>query len=163
VNHIAGSALLGDGGIALILEPKELIASASGAAATPLAKVAAAAEERRRVLVVEDSITARTLLRNILEGAGYAVVTAVDGFDALERLATTDVDVVVSDVEMPRLDGFGLTARIRESYGRLPVILVTGRENTEDRQRGLEAGADAYLIKSRFDQGNLLEVIGRLT
>jgi len=154
----------GDGGIALIIEPQELIASAGAPGTAPLAPpVREPVQERRRVLVVEDSITSRTLLRNILEGAGYAVVTAVDGLDALERLAATEIDIVVSDVEMPRLDGFRLTARIRENYGRLPVILVTGREDAEDRRHGLEAGADAYLVKSRFDQGNLLEVIGRLT
>ncbi|HWI40733.1 MAG TPA: response regulator, partial [Verrucomicrobiae bacterium] len=80
---------------------------------------------------------------------------------ALEHLSSSFFDLVISDVEMPRMDGFSLTRRIRESYRRIPVVLVTGMEQPEDRERGLEAGADAYLVKSRFDQGGLLEVIGR--
>ncbi len=162
VTNYSGAALLGDGGIALILDPDELLRNAARPAPAAAPAAAEPGAGRRRVLVVEDSITARTLLRNILEGAGYAVVTAVDGAEALQRLASAVFDVVVSDVEMPRLDGFQLTRRIREDYGRLPVILVTGLERPEERARGLDAGADAYLVKSRFDQGNLLEILGRL-
>jgi two-component system, chemotaxis family, sensor kinase CheA len=163
VPAVSGAAILGDGGIALILDPGELVSSSSRAGAVPAQPQEERTEPaRRRVLVVEDSITSRTLLRNILEGAGYAVTTAVDGIDALERLTAAVFDIVVSDVEMPRMDGFHLTRRIRQSYDRLPVILVTGLDNQQDRERGIEVGADAYIIKSRFDQSNLLEVIGRL-
>jgi two-component system, chemotaxis family, sensor kinase CheA len=163
VENFSGSAILGNGTIAFILDIEDLARRASGM--PPTAGPAAqepALPARKRVLVAEDSITARTLLRNILEGAGYAVTTAVDGMDALQRLASAVFDVVVSDVEMPRMDGFALTRKIRENYGRLPVILVTGLASQEDRERGIEAGADAYIVKSRFDQGNLLEVVGRL-
>jgi two-component system, chemotaxis family, sensor kinase CheA len=116
------------------------------------------------VLVVEDSITARTLLRSIIEAAGYAVTTAVDGVDAFTALRTGDFALVVSDVDMPRMNGFELTARIRadQRLAELPVILVTALESREDRERGIDVGADAYIVKSSFDQSNLLAAIGRL-
>jgi two-component system chemotaxis sensor kinase CheA len=114
--------------------------------------------------VAEDSITSRTLLKGILESAGYRVRTAVDGVDALTLLRTGEFDLLVSDVEMPRLNGFDLTARIRADrrLAGLPVILVTALETREDRERGVEAGANAYLNKSSFDEGNLLAAIRRL-
>lgn len=163
VDCLSGAAILGDGSIVFILDAEDLVRRASGAAVSVLPwEEKAAAPERKRILVAEDSITARTLLRNILESAGYAVTTAVDGMEALQKLSSAVYDLVVSDVEMPRMDGFALTRRIRETYGRLPVVLVTGLANPEDRERGMDAGADAYIVKSRFDQGNLLEVVGRL-
>ncbi len=118
----------------------------------------------RTVLVVEDSITARSLLKNILETAGYQVETALDGIDALTQLRNAQIDLVVSDVDMPRLNGFDLTARLRASreFAELPVVLVTSLDSREDKERGIEVGANAYVVKSSFDQSNLLEVIGRL-
>src|SRR5690606_25745180 len=100
--------------------------------------------ERRRILVAEDSITARTLLRNILESAGFLVHTAVDGAEALALLRTEEVDLVISDVDMPRMSGFDLAARIRgdKRLAALPVILVTALASREDRERGIEAGAN---------------------
>jgi two-component system chemotaxis sensor kinase CheA len=114
--------------------------------------------------VVEDSITARTLLRQILESAGYRVTTAVDGVDGYTALKTGAFDLVVSDVEMPRMDGFALTAKIRadKQLPGLPVVLVTALDSQNHRERGIEAGANAYIVKSNFDQSNLLEVIRRL-
>jgi two-component system chemotaxis sensor kinase CheA len=114
-----------------------------------------------RILVVDDSITSRTLLKNVLESYGYAVKTACDGQDALTLLQNEPFDLVSSDVEMPKMDGFELTAHLRadERFSRLPVVLVTSLESTEDRQRGIEVGADAYIVKSSFDQSNLLEII----
>jgi two-component system chemotaxis sensor kinase CheA len=113
---------------------------------------------------VEDSITARTLLKSILEAAGYSVNTAVDGVDGLTRLRSGAFDVVVSDVEMPRMNGFDLTAKIRadKKLSEVPVILVTALQSREDRERGMDVGANAYIVKSSFDQSNLLEVVGRL-
>ncbi|MEJ0098277.1 MAG: response regulator [Pseudomonadota bacterium] len=100
----------------------------------------------------------------ILESAGYIVKTAVDGLEAYTALRTAQFDLVVSDVEMPRLNGFDLTARIRadRKLAALPVILVTALEKREDRERGVEAGANAYLVKSSLDQSNLLEAVRRL-
>jgi len=119
---------------------------------------------RKSVLVVEDSITARTLLKNILETAGYQVATAVDGLDAFTQLRTATFDVVVSDVDMPRMNGFELTAKIRgdKKSAELPVVLVTALGSREDREHGIEVGANAYIVKSSFDQSNLLEVLERL-
>jgi two-component system chemotaxis sensor kinase CheA len=104
------------------------------------------------------------LLKGILESAGYEVRTAVDGMDAFTLLRTQPFDLVVSDVEMPRLNGFDLTARIRadKKLGELPVVLVTALETREDRERGIDVGASAYLVKSSFDQSNLLEAVRRL-
>jgi two-component system chemotaxis sensor kinase CheA len=121
-------------------------------------------DRRLTLLVVEDSITTRTLLRNILGAAGYEVATAVDGLDALTKLKSAEFDMVVSDVEMPRMNGFELTAQIRadKRLADLPVVLVTALESREDRERGIDAGANAYIAKSNFDQSNLLEVLRRI-
>jgi two-component system, chemotaxis family, sensor kinase CheA len=104
------------------------------------------------------------LLKNILESAGYRITTAVDGVDGFTTLKAGSFDLVVSDVEMPRMDGFGLTTRIRaeKKIAGLPVVLVTALESREHRERGIDAGANAYIVKSNFDQSNLLEVIRRL-
>jgi two-component system chemotaxis sensor kinase CheA len=118
----------------------------------------------KSVLVVEDSITSRMLLKGILESAGYQVKTAVDGVEAFTFLRSERFDLVVSDVEMPRMNGFDLTERIRadKKLAELPVVLVTALETREDRERGIDAGANAYLVKSSFDQSNLLEAVRRL-
>ena len=118
----------------------------------------------KSVLVVEDSITARILLKNLLEAAGYRVRTAVDGLDGLAQLRAGAVDIVVSDVDMPRMNGFELTLNMRadNKLAAVPVILVTTLASSADRERGSEVGANAYLVKSSFDQSNLLEVIQRL-
>ncbi len=115
----------------------------------------------RRVLVVDDSPTTRTFLRGVLAAAGYVVDTAVDGVDALERLGTHPVHLVVSDLDMPRMDGIELTRRIKAGPG-IPVILVTGMEKEEDRREGLRAGADAYVVKSTFEGEGLLEIVKQL-
>ena len=113
------------------------------------------------ILVVDDSITTRTLEKNILETAGYHVITAVDGAEALKRLDEYPIELVVSDIQMPYMDGVVLTQHIRENpdHMQLPIILVTSLESQEDRERGMLAGADAYVIKRGFDQGHLLDLI----
>jgi two-component system chemotaxis sensor kinase CheA len=167
VRNIAGATVLGTGTVALILNVHDLMKSAVKAAAAPARAAAAAAEvntKRKSILVAEDSITSRTLVKNILEGAGYQVKTAVDGMDALTTLRTEAFDLVVSDVDMPRMSGFDLTAKIRadKKLSELPVVLVTALQSREDRERGIDVGANAYIVKSSFDQSNLLEVIRRL-
>ena len=99
-----------------------------------------------------------------VEMAGYLVTTAIDGMEAFSTLKTEDIDLVVSDVDMPRMNGFVLTSKIRKEkkLSELPVVLVTALESREDREQGIDAGANAYIIKSSFDQSNLLEVIERL-
>ena len=166
VKNIAGATVLGNGRVVPILNVADLISSAIKVSVAPSLSVAA--EETvpgiKRILVAEDSITARTLLKNILESAGYFVQTAVDGIDAITALKGLEFDIVVSDVEMPRMNGFDLTSRIRsdKKLSELPVVLVTALESREDRERGIDAGANAYIVKSSFDQSNLIEVIKRL-
>ncbi|MGQ9485842.1 MAG: response regulator [Desulfosoma sp.] len=124
-----------------------------------------AAQRKRSVLVAEDSVTSRTLLKNILDAAGYAVSTAVDGREALALLREQALDVVASDVEMPRMNGFELTRTMRqeEKLRHVPVVLVTSLDSREHREQDLEAGADAYIVKSAFDQSTLLDVLVRFT
>src|SRR5690606_1909016 len=126
----------------------------------PAARVARAV----RVLLAEDSITSRLLLQGILESAGCQVVIAADGMEALAALRGDAFDLVVSDIEMPRLNGFDLTARIRadDRLAALPVILVTALARREDRERGMDAGANAYITKGGFDQRALLDAVRRL-
>jgi two-component system chemotaxis sensor kinase CheA len=167
VRNIAGAAVLAQGKVVTILHPGDLLISAGKgvAAAAVFGQPADTADRvRKAVLVVEDSITARSLLKNILETAGYRVVTALDGIDALTQLRTADIDLVVSDVDMPRMNGFDLTAKIRASreFADLPVVLVTSLDSREDKERGIEVGANAYVVKSSFDQSNLLEFVKRL-
>ena len=165
VPNIAGCALLEDGGIALILSAAELAESALGTPGRRLLVPAAAPETaRRRLLVADDSVTTRSLEKAILEEAGYEVRLAADGHQAWRILQDEPIDLVVADVEMPGMDGFTLTETMRHSLAlrRIPVVLVTSLGTDEDRARGLDAGADAYIVKSGFDRTGLLEVVGQL-
>lgn len=167
VPNLAGGSVTGTGRVLPVLSVPDLLQTAAGCAQTAgpgSGSDTAPGVRVRRLLVVDDSITARTLLRSILESAGFDVKAAPDGAVALAALRTEPFDLVVSDVEMPRMDGFELTKRIRAEpkLAELPVVLVTAREAKEDRERGIDAGANAYIVKSSFDQSNLLEVIGRL-
>lgn len=169
IPNVAGSTILGTGEVCIVLNPYDLIRSAANRtdllALDRQAEAQDATDGRQRViLLAEDSITTRTQEKRILENAGYAVVTAVDGADALNRLSRRKVDALVSDVEMPNLDGFKLTEAVRRhaKYKDLPVILVTSLSRDEDRRRGMEAGANAYLTKPTFDQKVLLDTLRRL-
>ncbi|MCS6938060.1 MAG: response regulator, partial [Roseiflexus sp.] len=149
--------------LALLLNPMTLTQLGRG---TALVAHAPEQSQRRRarLLVVDDSFATRELIRSILSAAGYEVATAVDGRDALDRLRAETYDLVVSDVEMPRIDGFTLTSCIRNELGKtdLPVIIVTSLASEAHRRRGLEVGAQAYIVKSQFNQSNLLETIRQL-
>jgi two-component system chemotaxis sensor kinase CheA len=166
VRNIAGAAVLGNGRIVPVINIQDLMKSAVWAVETssvvPVVKESVV--KNRKILVAEDSITSRTLLKNILETAGYQVVTAVDGADAFAQVRIGEFDLIVSDVDMPRMNGFELTAGIRseKKLSELPVVLVTALESREDRERGIDAGANAYIVKSSFDQSNLLEAIKKL-
>ncbi|MGB8991234.1 MAG: hybrid sensor histidine kinase/response regulator [Desulfobaccales bacterium] len=166
VRNISGVTILGTGELAPILNVADLFKSAVQVSYSVRKPAPAELTERApgAVLVVEDSITARTLLKNILEAAGYRVETAVDGLDAFGKLQGGAFDLVVSDVDMPRMNGFDLTEKIRRDreLGETPVVLVTALESREDRERGIEVGADAYIVKSNFEQSNLLETVKRL-
>lgn len=158
-----GAAILGDGRIALLLEPARLTRAVLTAA--PMEPDAGAPAAPPKILVVEDSFTVRELQRNILESAGYPVVTARNGREGLGQLtAHPDIAMVLTDLEMPELNGIELTRAIRgdPAHAELPVVIVTSLNSDEDRQRGIEAGADAYMSKQSFDQLTLLATVHRL-
>jgi two-component system, chemotaxis family, sensor kinase CheA len=162
VTGYLGASILGDGRIALLIEPGTVASPRPPARLTPAAPAKPAAP---KILVVEDSFTVRELQRSILEAAGYVVVTARDGREALSALdRDKGIALVITDVEMPGLDGIDLTRAIRADAGHatLPVVVVTTRESEEDRRRGSEAGADAYMSKRSFDQHALLAMVERL-
>ncbi len=171
VGGIAGASLMGSGDVLLVLSAADLIklawrndhrpfVSRSEAESAP-----AEVRAKNNILVVDDSITTRTLEKNILEAAGYVVRLALDGQEAFNMLMTSELpDLVISDVQMPRMDGFALVTRIKKEprTAQLPVILVTSLESPEDKAKGVDAGADAYIVKHSFDQINLLETINQL-
>ncbi|PWR74063.1 hybrid sensor histidine kinase/response regulator [Methanospirillum lacunae] len=164
VRHFSGASVTGDGIVIPVISCEDLAATITGMPHLPQpVLIPDEPAGQRSILVVEDSITSRMLLKNILEGAGYHVETAVDGVDALIKLKQTPVDLVVSDVDMPRMNGFVLTEKIRDdpAFVDIPVILVTSLDSREDREHGITVGASAYIVKSSFDQSNLLEVISR--
>jgi two-component system chemotaxis sensor kinase CheA len=166
VRNIAGATVLGTGQVVPILNVADLIVSAThpGVVADTGIRPEPDTAPPRHILVAEDSITSRSLIMNILESGGYVVTTAVDGMDAFAKLGKGGFDLVVSDVDMPRMSGFELTKKIRDDQllGQLPVILVTALGSRQDQERGVEVGASAYIIKSSFDQSNLLDVVRRL-
>ncbi|MCA1828647.1 MAG: response regulator [Myxococcales bacterium] len=165
VGHVAGATILETGRVALILNVAELVRTAMerpGEAA--LAAGQAVPQARKRIILADDSVTTRNLERSILESAGYEVLIAVDGEQAWRLLLDRGADLLVSDVDMPRMGGISLCKAVRASkrFRDLPVVLVTGLESEEDRARGGEAGADAYIVKSSFDQRDLLSTISSL-
>jgi two-component system chemotaxis sensor kinase CheA len=163
---LSGAVQLGDGRLILLINPFYLVESNTHRSLPPATerKALPTATTPARLLVVDDSFTTRELLRSILQSAGYDVTVAIDGADALDRLRATTYDLVVSDIEMPRVDGFTLTTRIRNDLALvdLPVILITSLASEEHRRRGLEVGAQAYIVKSQFNQDSLLKVIQQL-
>src|SRR4051794_114383 len=161
-----GATILGDGGVALILDPNHLFKARGAAGGTaPRRTVAVNDVAAPRILVVDDQFTVRELQRSILETAGYEVELARNGREALDRVSgAPDVDLVLTDVTMPELDGFALLEAIRQGaeHPSLPIVIVTSQGGDGDRRRGVELGADAYIVKDEFDQQTLLETIGRL-
>lgn len=165
VRNVSGATILGTGEVCMILNPQDLLKSVqkrtTNGTVSPqfLQQV-----EKPAILLVEDSITIRTQVKRILEGAGYDVTAAVDGLDGFNKLKSRNFDAVVSDVQMPNLDGLSLTTKIRQQkeYSELPIILVTTLASEDDRKRGADAGANAYLTKGNFEQKLLLDTIKRL-
>ena len=161
-----GAALLGNGDIVPILDVNALFDLASRAPSLAAAPMTQRRPAPRicRVLVVDDSLVAGELQKNILLAAGYESEIASDGVEALECLHRKEWDLVVADVDMPRMTGFELTERIRadEQFRDIPVIIVTSRDTIDDRRRGFEVGADAYVLKREFDQSQLLDTVRRL-
>lgn len=167
VRNIAGATVSATGKVIPVLNVSDLLKSARRS--DPARSHDASSSGRRRaararVLLAEDSITSRLLLKGILESAGHEVGTAADGMEAFTALRSGNFDLLVSDIEMPRLNGFDLTARVRADpvLANLPVVLVTALASAADRERGIDAGANAYIAKGSFDQRDLLGAVRRL-
>ena len=174
VPGVAGATILGSGETILVLSAADLIKSATGVprgtastrapACTPRPAPARPQGGSQVVVVADDSVVSRMLEKGVLEAAGYQVRAAADGVEAWEILNEGGCALLVSDVNMPRMDGLQLTTRLRadDRFRDFPVILVTSLDSEEDRVRGVEVGADAYIVKSTFSRNGLLEAVRRL-
>lgn len=167
VEYVSGATILGDGSPALILNVPDIFANAEGAGTVGFRKTFAESEAARlkgSILVVDDSITTRTMERSILIAHGYQVEIAISGEDAMDKVAGKRFDLVVTDIEMPGMDGFELTKILRtmDKYSDVPVIIVSSRSRDEDKRKAIEAGAQAYIVKGAFDQGALLDTVEAL-
>ncbi len=168
VRNISAAALMPDGSPILIIDADDLNRSIANLTSTErLSSVRPGAEDsrkRKRVLVVDDSLTVRELERKLLETGGYVVDVTVDGMDGWNAVRTGHYDLVLTDVDMPRLDGIELLKLIRNDsrLKSIPVMIVSYKDREEDRNRGLEAGADYYLTKASFHDETLLRVVADL-
>jgi two-component system chemotaxis sensor kinase CheA len=166
VKTFGGAILTGDGSVVLVLDPGEIIerfrtvkgGSVVRAEKAPLPK------QTPTILVADDSVTTRTLEKSILEAHGYHVAIAIDGEEALHMLRSEPVDLAIVDLQMPRMDGFQLIEQMKKDprLAKLPVIIVTSLESREEKERGLALGADAYIVKRKFDHKGLLEAIRQI-
>jgi len=164
-SHLSGATARADGSLAMVLAAPHLVATAHGREGRLMSLPARrAAPRRRRVLVVDDSPLTRELLVQLLESVGYQMLQAEDGAQALQVLGRESVDLVVTDLEMPNIDGFELTRRLKShpTLRALPVVIVTTRGSEADRKRGMEAGADGYVSKGDLVRQDLVDVIARL-
>lgn len=165
VRNISGATVLGTGKVVPVLNASDLMKYAFKDSGSIIGNEAEKEPQKAfKILVTDDSITSRTLIKDILENAGYVVETAFDGMDGFTKALIGDFDLIVSDVDMPRMNGFEFTTKVRndKNISELPVVLVTALETREDREHGINVGANAYIIKSSFDQSNLLEVVQKL-
>ncbi len=166
IRNVSGATILGTGEVVVVLDVADLIAnsSRSRSAITHRKPATQNKKEERRILIVEDAISSRELEKSILEAEGYTADTAIDGLDALDKITKAKYDLFVTDIQMPRMDGFEFckTVKNNKEYQDIPVIMVTAMDKEEDKRRGIEAGAQAYIVKTTFDQSNLLETIDRL-
>lgn len=166
IKKITGVTMVGNGILIPVVNVSELIEYAVGGVNSGSDKIKAKGltDQKQRILIVEDSITVRSMLKSIVESAGYETEVAVDGVDGYNKLTNGNFDAVVTDIEMPNMNGFELTSKIKgdKKFSDIPVILVTTLESQKDMQRGLEAGADAYIVKGSFEKSNLTDTIRRL-
>jgi two-component system chemotaxis sensor kinase CheA len=164
---LSGAAILGDGEIVPILDVQAIVERAirnPAAAPAPVPNAEPVVSTSGRILVVEDSLVAGELLTGILCGAGYEAAVTHHGIEALEVLRNDEWDLVISDIDMPEMDGFELTEQLRGDprLCDMPVIIVTSRDSEDHRKRGMAAGADAYVTKGSFDHHQLLDMVHRL-
>ncbi|MDD5274000.1 MAG: response regulator, partial [Methylovulum sp.] len=166
VRNISGVTVLGNGEVCIMLNPYDLVRTAYGKKnpLLPSKSEIPTSGKKPHILYAEDSITARTQIKRVLEKAGFLVTAAVDGRDAYQKLAGNSFAAVVSDVTMPNMDGLALTEKIRRQarYKNIPIILLSAMDKPDDRQRALELGVNAYLSKGAFDHRVLLETLKNL-
>jgi chemotaxis protein histidine kinase CheA len=166
VKHVSGAVIMPSGEVVVVLDVTDLISHSALNLPSVTGKRKSSRVKRgeKRILIVEDIFSTRELEKSILETHGYLVDTAVDGLDALDRMTNTKYDLVVSDIEMPRMDGFELCRMLKkkEETKDIPFVMVTALQKEEDKRRGIEVGAAAYIVKSTFEQTNLLDAIERL-
>ena len=164
LRNVSGATILGNGEVCMVLNPQDLLKSLRKGSRAVIDQEDKLTQTKPKLLLVEDSIIIRTQMKRLLEGAGYDLTIAVDGVEGFNKLRSGNFDAVVSDVEMPNMDGLTLTAKIRQyrEYSELPIILVTTLASDEDKRRGAQAGANAYLTKGDFDQKILIETLQNL-
>jgi len=167
IRCVSGSTLTEGGHAMMVLNPAELIQKAlhqSGVAKIEFSGVKIVTAEKPSILVVDDSITTRTLEKNILESKGFNVSVAVNGKEAWDYIQKKKFSLIITDVNMPIMDGFQLTEKIKKSekYKSIPVIIVTSLDSDEEKRKGLEVGANAYIVKNEFESGALIEVVNQL-
>jgi two-component system chemotaxis sensor kinase CheA len=156
--HFAGAAQLNDGTVVPVLQASELVQLSTHSAPS------AAETKSASIVVADDALSTRAAIRSILEIAGFSVLAASDGEEAWELMQANEVSLLITDLQMPRLDGLGLVRRVRgdSRWEHLPVVVVTAADSADDRSVGLEAGADAYLVKRDIERGALLERVRQL-
>ncbi|MFH0924136.1 MAG: chemotaxis protein CheW [bacterium] len=172
VKNILGATILSNGEIALILDPSALIVTAkniitnlrNGKGRTTDVSNKEESKKQKYILIVDDSISTRDLEKGIFEAAGFKVSTAINGIDALSKINKEQYDLIITDIDMPGMNGLELTARLKadNQYKSIPVVVVSSLQTEEDKKKGIEAGAEAYITKSSFNQASLLELIGTL-
>jgi CheY-like chemotaxis protein/chemotaxis signal transduction protein len=167
IPNVSGLAPLNTGELSLVLNPGDLVRFAHGVhsdKARPAAQRLSDKEIATRILVVDDSIATRTLEKTLLEAVGFEVIAVADGYQALKVLDVHKVNLVITDVQMPNMDGFELTRKIKSSpqLSHLPVLLVTSLGSDQDKRKGVAAGADAYIVKSQLTEGDLVATINQL-
>lgn len=142
----------------------EMARSARGEKRASGAATDSAGARKFHVLVVDDSLNTREIEKDVLEAHGYQITLAEDGLDGLRKAQSANFDAVLTDVEMPGMDGFTLTERLRQeaNYRDKPIIIITSREKEEDKRRGILVGADAYIVKGDFDQSGLVDTLRNL-
>jgi len=160
-----GMVMTGKNELISILNVSQLIKRASQEQRSMEAlPMSSSKQNHRHVLVIDDSLNTREIEKDVLEAHGYRVTTARDGIEGWQKACADHFDAILTDVEMPGMDGFSLTQRLRQDdkFRHIPIIIVTSREKEEDKIRGIEVGADAYIVKGDFEQSNLIETLHNL-
>ncbi|MEM7594713.1 MAG: response regulator [Cyanobacteria bacterium P01_A01_bin.83] len=164
IPNILGATILGSGEVCMVLNPPDLLHSLQSGVWQQVKSVVESTVTKNKLLLVEDSLIIRTQMQRLLKGAGYQVTVAENGLQGLQQVQTQDFDIVLSDVEMPQMNGLEMTQKIRQysEYNSLPIVLITTLASAEDKQRGTAAGANAYLTKGDFDQQLLFQTLNQL-